>query len=123
MTTPPIFTILNASSAVTALLKGNGILRVFEFGHAPQNVARPYAVWQTINGTPEHFLSDRPDAEEQYIQFDFYADTQSSAKSVRNAVEYALETHARITSYRSEDIEPETKLWRSGFDLSWFIKR
>ncbi|MGL4711664.1 MAG: tail completion protein gp17, partial [Shewanella sp.] len=46
----PIFVVCRASTAVTDLL-GTNPTRLYPFGQAPQNVAKPYAVWQVIGGS------------------------------------------------------------------------
>ena len=57
---PPVFATAVASPAVTALL-GTNPTRLYLFGEAPQNVIKPYAVWQTVAGSPENYLGTLPD--------------------------------------------------------------
>jgi len=57
---PPVFSTAVAASAVTALL-GTNPTRLYLFGEAPQGVAKPYAVWQTVAGSPENYLGTLPD--------------------------------------------------------------
>lgn len=124
MKTAPIFEVLSESQAVNDKLCGtDNILRVYEFGDAPQNVIKPYLVWQLISGSPFQNLSCRPRAEEHYIQVDVYSHNQQEVKEIQQLIEYELETHAEITSYRGDSFEEKTKLWRSSFDLKWFLKR
>lgn len=120
MNTAPIFDVCNQDAAVTGLLKGSdNILRVFQFGQAPQKVAYPYAVWQLISGSPENYLSCRPNLETHTIMIDVYAKTAAEARKVANAIEYAIETHCYIVSYNGESIDPETKNNRSSFTVDW----
>lgn len=119
----PIFKVCNQDAGVTALLKTDNILRVFQFGRAPQNVKKPYAVWQMITGNPENYLNCRPDIEMHSIQIDVYADTAKVASDVLNAIEYAIETSCTITSYHGESRDPDTNDYTVGFDADWYVKR
>ena len=124
MKTAPIFAACNENTGVTSLLKGSdNILRVFMFGEAPQNVQYPYAVWQLVSGSPENYLSCRPDIETHLIQVDVYAKTSSDARSVANAIEYAIEDKCYIIGYNGESVDPETKNFRSSFTVEWMINR
>lgn len=123
MNTPPIFKLCNNSKAVKKLLKAGGILRVFEFGQAPQNVAKPYAVWQEVAGSHDPSLNVRPCNESHLVQVDCYAETASGAKAVRNAIEYALEPYALTVSYRGNNKEAETNLFRSTVDFEILTTR
>lgn len=119
----PVFKVCNQDPTVVALLKEDNILRVFEFGRAPQNVKRPYAVWQRIAGVPENYLACRPDVEMHALQINVYDTSASGAVTVMNAIESAIETHAHIMSYHNESRDPETNDYTTGLDVDWFIKR
>lgn len=123
MNTPPIFKLCNNCPAVVNLLKDNGVLRVFEFGQAPQDVAKPYVVWQEISGGHEPSLDLRPCNENHFIQVDCYAETASEAKDIKNVIELALETHALTTTYRGNSKESETKLFRTTLDFEFLTTR
>lgn len=123
MMTPPVFKTVKDDPTVKSLLQFGNVLRVFEFGNAPQNTLAPYVVWQRIGGTPDNYITCRPDIEEHLIQIDCYADSQTMVKQIQSAMEYAIETTAQISSYRGEFIEPDTKLWRSSFDVRWHVTR
>lgn len=119
----PLFATVKDDLTVQSLLGNSDFLRVFSFGNAPQNVELPYVVWQTISGVPNNYVTCRPVIEEHLIQIDCYAATQSEVQQVQSAIEYAIELEAKVTSYRGASLEPETKLWHIGFDVSWFVKR
>ena len=68
----PIFAVCSASAQVKALIGSNPV-RLYLFGEAPQGVTYPYAVWQSVGGTPENFLAGRPDADSYTTQVDVYA--------------------------------------------------
>lgn len=118
---PPIYPLVKASAAVTALLGAEP--RFYPFGEAPQGVQRPYAVWQVVGGAPLNYLRDRPDMDELTIQVDIYADTAASAHAVAVAVRNAIEGDCYITRWAGEDRDPETNDYRLGFDAEWHVPR
>lgn len=119
---PPIFQVCAASAAVTALI-GTLPVRLFEFGEAPQDVATPYVLWQVINGSPEHYLADRPDLDSFTLQVDVYAASGESARTVVTALRDAIEPHAQITRWGGGSRDPETRNYRESFDVDWFVHR
>ncbi len=119
---PPIFETCMASSEVVDLL-GESPMRLYQFGQAPQGVARPYAVWQTIGGLPENYISGVPDIDQYSLQVDVYATTAADAREVARALRDAIEPVAHIVGWRGEDREPETQLFRVSFDVDWFVHR
>lgn len=119
---PPIFAICAAAPAVTALL-GTAPTRLYPFGDAPQGVAYPYAVWQTVGGSPENYLGDRPDIDSFTLQVDVYADTGSSSRAVAVALRDAIEPHAYITHWGGESKDPDTGRYRFSFDVDWHVSR
>lgn len=120
--TPPIFKILNSDNAVKALLASNNILRVFEFGLAPDQPTLPYVVWSTIAGTPANYLATRPDMDRTLIQIDCYGATASQVKQVANVVRTAIEMDCYITALRGTERETDNS-YRIGFDASWQVDR
>lgn len=119
---PPLFAVCAADPGVTALL-GEGPTRLYPFDEAPQKAARPYAVYQVLTGVPENYLADRPDLDSWMLQIDIYADTGAEAIAVRDALQYAIETHAQITRIGGTGTERETKLKTTSLDVSWLVKR
>jgi hypothetical protein len=67
-----LFSLCAANTAVKNLL-GTAPVRLYPFGTAPQNVVKPYAVYQTISGSPENLLSGAPDIDGIMQQVDEYA--------------------------------------------------
>ena len=119
---PPIFQLVSASPSVTALI-GSSPVRFYPFGEAPQTVAKPYAVWQIIAGTPENYVSQRPDIDSYTTQIDCYAETATAARNVAKAIRDAVEDDAHVTSWRGEMRDEPTGLYRVGFDVSWHHPR
>lgn len=118
----PFYQVCKADPTVQALLGGTSP-RIYPFGEAPQNVAKPYAVYQWINGSPFNMLNCRPDADRINLQVDVYAATQSKCTEIAKAIRYAVELQSYLTSYRGTEREDATKLWRTGFDLTWLVNR
>lgn len=122
MNTPPIFTACQASAGVRAIF-GSSPMRVYMFGMAPQDVKKPYAVWQVIGGSPENYLAGRPDTERHALQIDVYADSASVARSALSAIEHAIELDCYITRYGGESRDPQTLNYRSSMDVDWHTYR
>lgn len=121
MTTHSPYPLLRDDAGVQAVL-GNPP-RAYPFGEAPQGVALPYCVWQLIAGTPANQLSGRPTMDALRYQFDVYADTAAQARSVGNAVAYALELDGHQVSHNPEDRDPETRSYRVSFDFEFQATR
>ena len=120
---PPVFEICAQSAEVGELL-GTAPLRLWPFGDAPQsNATLPYAVWQTITGSPENYITGLPDIDSWTLQVDVYAQTATSARAVARALRDAIEPNAHIIAWRGESIEAETRNYRSSFDVDWFTQR
>jgi len=122
MNSPPIFSICAADPGVTALL-GTSPVRLFMFGMAPQNIQKPYAVWQVISGSPESYLAGRPDTDQHLLQIDVYADNASEARTVLAAIVHAVELHSYVVRYGGESRDSETLNYRSSMDVSWHTYR
>lgn len=119
---PPLFATLFASAPVKALL-GTTPLRVYPAGEATQETVVPYAVFQTITGTPENYLGSRTDMDGYTVQVDVYAATLSSARACASAIRVALESVAYITSLREPSKDPTTRNYRYSMDVDWFTDR
>ena len=118
----PFYTVCKADPTVQALLGGTSP-RIFPFGQAPQDVAKPYVVYQWIGGAPFNMLNCRPDADRAELQVDVYGLTQKSSTDCAKAIRYAIELDSNLGSYRGTDREEDTKLWRTGFDVTWLVNR
>ena len=119
---PPIFAICKAASAVAALI-GSSPMRLYQFGKAPPNVVKPYAVWQTIGGSPDNYIGSVPDHDLFSIQIDVYSTTDISARAVAEALRDAIEPVAYIVRWGGESVDTETGSYRYSFDVDWIVKR
>lgn len=120
---PPVFQTAKNSTAVTALLQTNNILRVYLFGEAAQQSVYPYAVWQIVGGIPENYLGDLPDLDSFTTQIDVYADTAASAWAAGKALRDSFEKVAYIVSWRGTTRDEETRKYRLSFDVDWKTER
>ncbi|MPS97505.1 MAG: DUF3168 domain-containing protein [Pseudomonas sp.] len=121
--TAPIFEVCAHDAGVVALLGAGADLRLYSFGEAPEGVAKPYAVWQLVNGAPENYLAGRPDADGFTLQVDVYGTTGISVRKVRDAIRDAIEPRAYITRWGAEGRDPTTKNYRASFDVDWMVHR
>lgn len=119
--TPPVYTGVTASAPVQAQL-GNPV-RLYGFGEAPQNVAKPYAVWQTPFALPENYLGRVPDIDQHSVQVDVYASTSASAIAAATALRNVYEVTAHMTSFRLWPKEADTNLFRVTLEIDFWTKR
>lgn len=119
---PPVFATLFASAPVKALL-GSSPLRVYPFGEAPQDVAKPYAVYQTIVGTPENYLETRSDMDGFTVQIDIYGSTMTSTRNAASAIRAALEAVAYVTNLREPPRDAPTNNFRYSMDVDFLTSR
>lgn len=117
----PAYDLAAASLAVQAVL-GNPP-RFTSFGNAPQDGAKPYAVQQTITGSPENYLGQLPDLDSLSVQVDVYARVMADAKAITVALRDAFEPAGYVTSWNGEFFEADTKLWRISFTVDFKIPR
>jgi hypothetical protein len=118
----PFYTTCKADPTIQALL-GGPEPRIYPFGAAPQNVTKPYVVYQWLGGSPFNMLNCRPDADRASLQVDVYGLTTQSTNSVFKAIRYAVELNAYLTNYNGDFREEDTKLYRTSFDLDWLVNR
>jgi hypothetical protein len=118
----PFYTVCKADLTVQALLGGTSP-RIYPFGQAPQDVVKPYVVYQWVGGSPYNMLNCRPDADQASLQVDVYGLTTQSTTTVAKAIRFAIELDSYITSYRGDMREEDTKLYRTSFDVDWIVNR
>lgn len=118
---PQIYEVAKDDAAVKAVF-GNPP-RLYLFGEAPPNVAKPYGVWQQLYGSPENFLGQRPDMDSFGTQVDVYAGTAAAARGAAKALVDALEVSAYVTAWNGESRDPETRDYRFSFTVEFMEPR
>lgn len=118
----PFFQVCKGDPTLQALL-GGALPRIYPFGQAPQEVAKPYVVYQWIGGAPFNMINCRPDADRASLQVDVYGLTTQSTTTVAKAIRNAIELDSYITGYRGDMRDEETKLYRTSFDVDWLVNR
>jgi hypothetical protein len=116
---PPITATLSAAPAVAALVAD----RIYRHGAAPQAVAAPYITWFMVDAVPENNLSDAPGVDRCPVQIDCWHTTDAGVVALATAARNAIEPHAHITGVPVNLREPETKLYRIGLQLDWWLLR
>lgn len=117
----PIYPVCAASAGVQAVL-GNPP-RLWPFGEVPEGTAYPYAVWQSIGGSPENYINQTPDMDGYSLQIDVYGNTSASVTDVARELRDAIEPHAHITSWLGQSKDRDTNLYRYTFAVDWLVPR
>jgi hypothetical protein len=118
---PPVYATLSADAGVLAEFGASP--RVYPAGDVPVPVTKPYAVHQTIGGSPENYLGQVPDADSYLVQMDVYGDTVASVTDGAEAIRDALEAVAYVISWRGITREVDTRLYRMSFDVEFQTPR
>lgn len=122
---PPIYTRAQADPALLTLLGTvGGELRLWSFGEAPKNAQLPYATWQTVGGTPENNVSDRPDADHFSTQINVWAASSAQMWAVVQALRDIMEVDGcTIVRWGDTVKDAETKAFGYDFDADWITYR
>lgn len=117
-----IFPLLSDAPGVTNII-GSSPVRIYE-GAAPQDVTRPYAVFQIVGGAPENYQDGVPGMDSFRFQIDAYANGRTEARELALAIRDAIEPHHHMLSSPMGPIfEPDTKLFRYILDFQAWINR
>ncbi|MCC2632182.1 MAG: hypothetical protein K0S48_68 [Ramlibacter sp.] len=119
---PPIFALLKAAPAVTAIV-GTDPVKVFRHGAAPQGTVAPYVVWSVISDVPENNLSDLPPTDRVTVQVDCYHTTDAGIEQLAIAVRNALEPHGHMTGMPINQRETDTQLFRIALQFDLWVGR
>lgn len=120
---PDIFALCNADPAVVSLLGDSDFLRLYPAGQAPQDDAKPYAVFQVVGGNPENYLDRRPNVDRFTVQVDAYAKTATQCRAVAAAIRDAIELSCHVTGWFGDQYEQVTGLYRLTFQSDWIVAR
>ena len=118
---PPLYDLCEASSGVQTIF--GAAPRIYPAGDADANTTKPYAVQQTVSGSPDNYLAGAPDVDSFLVQVDVYGDTVESVTDGAEAIRDALEPAAYITRWGGVTREPNTRLYRYSFDVEFTTTR
>lgn len=116
---PPIYTILSAASAVSAIV-GN---RIYPHADAPLDVTAPYVTWFIVSAPPEIHLSGTPTHDRFTVQVDCWHPTSAGVTALASAARAALEAQCNVTNLMLNQRDPETRLYRLAVQLDYFLNR
>lgn len=125
MANAPVFSLLAASSAVTAII-GTNPVRCYPCGYIPEATGTdphqfiPCVTWLQVAGTPENVISEKPPVDNRRIQIDCWSTTYSGALALGDAVRAALESAGNCASLNGDDFDSDVKLYRISFDFSFW---
>lgn len=118
---PPVFTLLN--TPVICGYVGSNPVRIFDFGIAPPDVARPYIVFNQVAGNPFTNVSDAPCADVDLMQIDLYSDDRAQIRALSKEVQSVLDAAGVFNRLTMQVYEPETGLFRIGLDADFVTFR
>lgn len=116
------FYVVCASSLDVQAVFGKDV-RIYPHGLAPKEVAKPYCVYQTIGGSPENYLGERPDTDTFQLQIDVIGTTLATTLAAAQVIRDAIEDQCYITRWGGESKDPDTNLIRYSFDVNWIVPR
>jgi len=116
--TTETYPILAGDAGVVALV-GDGIHRVV----APQGTPAPYVVFGGVALEPIVYLNRAPDVDYDRVQIHAWAEDFDTAAAISAACRAALDPFGYMAGGYIEDRDPETKLFRVGFDWSFWDER
>jgi hypothetical protein len=119
---PPAWEVVSTDTGVQALLGANPT-RFWPFGEADPAPELPYAVWQTVYGSPQNYLGDVPDMDSWGTQIDVYASEADAARATAHAIRSAVERSAHVVAYNGEFRDQVTRNYRYSFTVDWFVNR
>lgn len=108
-----------AGDAAVAALVGDNLFRVV----APQGVSSPYVVIGGVAVEPVAYFNQRPDLDYDRVQIHAWAEDFDTANAIQEACRAALDPFGYMAGGYIEDRDPETKLYRVGFDWSFWDAR
>lgn len=116
---PPIYTILSAAPAVSAIVG----TRIYPHGDAPQDVTTPYITWFVVSAPPELLIDGAPPFDKFTIQVDCWHQTSAGVVTLGGVTRAALETQCHVTNILANQRDAETKLYRIALQLDYILNR
>jgi len=118
--TPPIVSLLVASSAVTAIIGANPS-RIFP-DEAIQAATPPYIVWSTTVGSAYILMDAPPPADHVRTTLQIYAMSATERDALYEAARAALEANGYLASLNFSGYDPDTKRYTVSFDWNFILQ-
>lgn len=115
---PSVHPLLTGDAAVASIVGD----RVYQT-EAPEDAVRPYVVFSLPSSTPLNNLSCAPDMDDQRVQVDCWAQSQSKARELGKAVRNALEQVTHVILGPWADRDEATKMYRWSMDAEFWSAR
>lgn len=116
---PPVYATLRANATVVATVGS----RIGRHGRVAQDTDKPYITWQVVTGLPHDQLSGTPTSDFTTVQIDCFhlldGGVEDLAEAVRDALDAVLISNRIVINMR----EPDTKLYRIGFEADFITQR
>ena len=123
--TAPIFPLLNASDEVKSYLESGGIYVHLNLVLHQINQSR--RTWSgRISLVFRKIIQIAPaNIDHVTIQVDIYTTNADDLRNIREAVRRAfeLDNSCTVTGLRGNERDPDSKMYRTGFDSNWFVDR
>ncbi len=116
---PPVFQILNVPTIQSYV--GSSPARIFDYGIAPQDTARPYIVFKGVSNTRYENISDVPCGDSDIVQVDVYSDSRAQARDIMQEIRRIFDYHGLSNKVVLVDYEGDTKLYRIATDVHFVL--
>lgn len=113
---PPIYSMLAASSAVTAIVAD----RIGACGQALPDESRPYITWAIITGAPDNTLDAGPQPSDRYtVQIDAWHTSEPGLRALAAAARAAVELECVVTALGPSDRDDVTGMLHYQIQLDY----
>lgn len=125
----PVFSLLAANAAVTAIIGSPPAMRCYGAGSIPEtgvvNANIPCVTQQVVSGLPQNMLARAPNVDYTLVQVDVWELTQVKARQLMELVRDTLEDGGRNTmrTVPMDSYEIETKRYRWLMEFEFWIDR
>ena len=118
---PPVFDTLYVPAVIAFV--GD---RIYQYGEAPQDVQRPYVVWQIVGGGPVNTLDCPPDMDNARVQISSFSDETVGtgvARRLMLAIRDAVEDVTNVVMGPFDSFEADTRMFRWTMDADFWDAR
>lgn len=93
-------------------------IRIYASGHAPKDVATPYAVHQLISSVPDNLLDHAPLLDAERVQVTVWHTTAEALSAAVVALRTVLQEFGEIESIVDLGRDPDTSLYGFAIDVA-----